>query len=492
MSVRSYPAASIGRPYGATARAGIFSAAPHAQKRRQTKLSNQFLLQVLVCIVPGLLLVRMGALRAGVKVYFVSLLAFLAWHVLTLDFARYFALLVATIPVMMPLRKLFLFNTLLGAVVVGLVGWCIISPQMIGHIRRNKGLLFLAVLTGIYWWASFVATGTYSTNLRILDLTATACVVYLLWTEGRYLQVALTGMAISVVLVAFALAPYGDRLGIAVVQNVEIGNPIEMGLGSGLIFLLVMAEDAVWLYTGKMKSARWAILIASLLCLLLSTSRGGWLTVLTAILVLFAYASKDRGKIIACAVLITMVISGLIASGHGDTLVKYYNKVASPDRTLSQKTTLRSDQWVTVARVLDLYPVLGMGVGQGYNANVEYGGQQFVFHSLYLQIAAETGLLGLTLLFVFLVRVMTDARRLAKKTGEVVPLMAVTGFMAIGLSVSGFDPLSGVYLGLALLTVAPVEKRARQMRVPYPSWRLGNPVSAVPGTSGAALTTGER
>jgi hypothetical protein len=36
-------------------------------------------------------------------------------------------------------------------------------------------------------------------------------------------------------------------------------------------------------------------------------------------------------------------------------------------------------------------------------------------------------------------------------SGEIVPLLGITAFMFIGMSVSGMDAISGMYLGLALL-----------------------------------------
>jgi O-antigen ligase len=265
----------------------------------------------------------------------------------------------------------------------------------------------------------------------------------------------MTGVAISVVLIAIALSPYSERLGIAVVGNLEIGNPIEMGEGAGLIFLLATAQSGTWLYTRQIKWIRALIWMASLICLLLSTSRGGWLTVAGTLFVLCCSVRRERPKVLGAMAAIALVVTGLIASGHGSSVVKYFEKVASPDRTLSQKTTLRADQWVTVVRILNASPVFGAGVGEGFAANVTYGSQALIFHSLYLQIAAETGLLGLLILFVYLFRLITAARKHLRITSEAVPLLGCTGFMMIGLSVACFDPLSGIYLGLALLSGFP-------------------------------------
>ncbi len=424
------------------------------QQKKSPQAGNpeRLLIEVLFCVVPAAAFIRFGALNWGVKAYFGSLLLLLFWHLLVADFKRYFGLIVSTIPMLMPLRKLFLFNVLLAISVVGLTGWLIVSPHVIARVKRNKLLCALIGLTLLYWWASFLWTGIYSSNLRILDLSLVACLICLLASDKPLLRVVMTGVAISVVLIAIALSPYSERLGIAVVGNLEIGNPIEMGEGAGLIFLLATAGNGAWLYTRKNKWIRASIWIASLVCLLLSTSRGGWLTVAGTLFVLCCSVRGERPKVLGAVAAMALVIAGLIASGHGSSVVKYFDKVASPERTLSQKTTLRADQWVTVVRILNASPVLGAGVGEGFAANVTYGSQALIFHSLYLQIAAETGLLGLLILAVYLFRLIAATRKHLGITGEAAPLLGCVGFMIIGLSVACFDPLSGIYLGLALLS----------------------------------------
>ena len=442
--------------------------APQSSRRRAS-FPHRFLLEVVVCVAPGLMVVRLGNLMAGIRIFFVLLLSLLLWHLLTANFVRYFSLIASTIPVLMPFRGRFLFNIFILITLAGFVGWAIISPQVLTRVKRNRSLLWLIAFSIVYWWLSFLWTGTYSANLRTLDLAMTAAIVYLLSKQPGVLKVVLTGLAISVLFLAIALAPYSDRLGMAVVDDISIGNPIHMGLGAGLIFILVSADKGRWLYTGRGNLGRVVLWLSSLICLLLSTSRGGWLMVGVVLIVLCISVPRERKKILGSLIMIALVICALMLSGHGYSVMKYYDKVASTDRTLSQKTTLRSDQWITVGRILNDSPILGAGLGQGYNANVEYGSQHFVFHSLYLQIAAETGVAGLVIVFLFLGRVLVDARKHLRTMGEVVPLLGIVAFLIVGLSVTGFDPLSGVYLGLALLGGPTTHFRAvRATRVVTP------------------------
>jgi O-antigen ligase len=72
-------------------------------------------------------------------------------------------------------------------------------------------------------------------------------------------------------------------------------------------------------------------------------------------------------------------------------------------------------------------------------------------HSFYLHIIAETGLIGFSVLVVLMVSTIGRGVRHYRFTGEAVPLLAGAGFLTIGLTVSAFDAISGVYLGLAVL-----------------------------------------
>jgi hypothetical protein len=81
---------------------------------------------------------------------------------------------------------------------------------------------------------------------------------------------------------------------------------------------------------------------------------------------------------------------------------------------------------------------------------------------LYLHVGVETGLIGLILLTVFLATLVRKGLVHRRVTGEVGPLLGIPCFMTIGLSVIAMDPLSGLFLGMALLGNTGVEKVRRQ------------------------------
>src|SRR5262249_10536724 len=93
-----------------------------------------------------------------------------------------------------------------------------------------------------------------------------------------------------------------------------------------------------------------------------------------------------------------------------------------------------------------------------------YTGRHLLWHSLYLQVIAETGLLGAIPLFTILGLLLHRGVQHLRRYGEIAPLLGVIGFMSLGLSVSAFDAGSGVFLGLAFITNSPVRRLVARQR----------------------------
>jgi hypothetical protein len=76
---------------------------------------------------------------------------------------------------------------------------------------------------------------------------------------------------------------------------------------------------------------------------------------------------------------------------------------------------------------------------------------------MYLLVGGELGLIGLGSLVLLLVSLTIRALGYQYRAGEMVPLVGIVLYMTIGLSVTGMDSISGVFLGLGFMeaTVAP-------------------------------------
>lgn len=80
-----------------------------------------------------------------------------------------------------------------------------------------------------------------------------------------------------------------------------------------------------------------------------------------------------------------------------------------------------------------------------------FTGSRKAWHSLYLQAAVETGIIGLLLLALLLGSLWWKGVRYWKATRDIVPLAATLCFMAVAVSVSGMDAISGVFLGIGFV-----------------------------------------
>jgi O-antigen ligase len=286
--------------------------------------------------------------------------------------------------------------------------------------------------------------------LRILELALSAASIVLLARYRSYLATALVGIGISTIAVGAGLSPYGDRLGMAEIGEESLGNPISLGLPAALILILAVAYKGHWLLTETRPVARMALSMGVAATLLLSTSRGSWLVCIIGLLVLFA-GSRRRGSIVLG--LAPIAIGGMLAlaSGRGTFVLDYLDKAISPDRSMAQRTTGRYRQWEAMPQILERSPLVGFGPGSGLETNQRFTGSRKAWHSLYLQVAVETGVIGIVLLVLLLGSLWWKAVRHWKTTHDVIPLVATFCFMTIAVSVSGMDAISGVFLGIAFL-----------------------------------------
>jgi O-antigen ligase len=84
--------------------------------------------------------------------------------------------------------------------------------------------------------------------------------------------------------------------------------------------------------------------------------------------------------------------------------------------------------------------------------NVEYDvGGTPALHSLYVQLAVETGSLGLLPFLVGIILTFTNIIARMEERPDFVPLLCFFGYTIIIATSSGTDTVSGIFLGIALL-----------------------------------------
>jgi O-antigen ligase len=298
---------------------------------------------------------------------------------------------------------------------------------------------------------SYMYTGTYSSNMRMLELGFSAAAIFLLGSYRSYLATALAGIGLTAVAVGAGLSPYGHRLGMADIGDRSMGNPISLGLPAALVLLMGLAHGGRWLLAEARPVFRSVLMMAVAVCLLLSTSRGSWLVTVIGFLVIFASTRQRRLSILLSLVPLVIVGGLVLASGRGEYIRMYLGRAIDPGQSMAERTTGRSKQWVALPEILAGSPVWGHGPGAGMETNIRYTGIHKAFHSLYLQVAVELGGIGIVLLTMLLGSLVARGVRHRRMTGDAVPLMGITCFMTIVVSVSGIDAISGVFLGLGFL-----------------------------------------
>jgi O-antigen ligase len=408
-------------------------------------------MQISVCVLPITLGFIAGAPKAGIGLFAMFLATFLLFHAIRRDGFSYLSLLLGILPAMVVVRgTLIPFNSLVFLLGTGLL-WPLSGRSEFRLFWKRHMLLSVLCVSVLYWWLSYLPTGNYSQNLRSLEWSFCIAVVCLLGARRSYLSTSLVGCGISLIAVGAGLMPYGDRLGMASIDDVSFGNPIQLGLPSALLVLLSLTEGGQWLLLQKRIWSRIALALCCAFILIFSTSRGSWLVLIVGIVLLAIGDRRARKPMLVGTLLLAATVGVVILSPRGAFVQHYFMKVADPNNSAEARTTGRVTQWRAFPEILRDSPVWGFGPGSGRQISVQYAHENIPFHALYLHVGAETGMIGLTLLSILLFGLLREGWIHWRLTREFVPLLGTTAFIMMGLTVSGLDSLGGLLLGLGFL-----------------------------------------
>jgi O-antigen ligase len=426
----------------------------------EPRLNASLLVQISLCVLPAMALIGFGKPATGARWFYPVLLVLLARHLLLKDRFGFATLIVGTIPALMILRNFFYYSSVTVFLGTGVLLWILTAPREFAQLWANIRLRWLISLGGLYWLSSAYLTKDYAANLRVMELVFCIASLYLLVNRWDFLATALLGIGISVIAMGFAFLPYGDRLGAGLIDGYSLGNPISFGIPLTLIFILSIADDGRWLLLDQHRFWRLAITLISGGLLLLSTSRGSWAIVAVNVLILGVINRKQRKTLAALIVLLVVISALLLTSSRGEYVQQSFERTVSSERTLSSSTSGRSDQWWLFPEVLADSPLWGFGPGRGtaiyarYSNlyNIFHSGEGMAWHSLYLQVGIETGIIGMLALTMLVGPLLVRGIAHWRAAGNSVPLHGVVSFIVIALSVSGLDAASAVFLGLGFLS----------------------------------------
>jgi O-antigen ligase len=423
---------------------------------RQSTLDWTVFAQICVCVVPAMASLDFSSPLVGARYLAGSLFVFLGYHVLKRDRYRFMSLLVGVGPALSLLRGVFFYDSVLAFLATGVGLWIFVARKEVQFVWEDPIWRSLAFFCLLYWGISVLLRGTLNANLRALEFALAAAAVCLLANRRSYLATGLIGTGISATAYAIAMLPYGTRLGEGELDNGQtIGNPVLMGLPSALLVLLCLTDRGRYLLLESKATARLILCLVVAQWLILSGSRGSWLITIVGLLLVFAYNKSSRKTILAAIAVGCIATLLVLSTDRGSKVTTVFDKTVDSNRSLANRTSGRSSMWEALPQIFAASPVWGWGPGSAADVDYIFTHRHLIFHSLYEQIIAECGLLGfIPLMFIigFLVRrAIVHLRRF----GEITPLVGIVGFMLIGVSVTAFDFVSGVFFGLALMAREP-------------------------------------
>ena len=264
---------------------------------------------------------------------------------------------------------------------------------------------------------------------------------------------------------------YNSSMSGRAIWNYIYGNPNDLAT----LTLLALAICAGVLFTEREKVIRTAALVGvGMLTLLvfMTQSRGGILAL--AVFALFTLKNSKRQQRVRTAILF-LVVAGVIAMFAPSKVwdrVKALQNVTNTDnlRAVDQEGSAeqRYEIWKVARKIIREHPVFGVGVGAYADTHHDYAlrsefkktaqGHRDT-HSTYLNVAAETGIVGLAIFLGMFGTLGRYAERVRRRARAVMPDVAqqilflelgLVAFFAAGLFGS-YGHLNFTYIYSALL-----------------------------------------
>jgi O-antigen ligase len=447
-------------------------------------LRRSLILQTLLCTAPSSVFLVLGNTSlAGLSFWGVLMLLLLRLAILGKR-DEMLCLVLALAPAISLLRTLAPFYNL-----VSVLSFCVLAyykAQSEGKawniLRRYPMTIALACYITLYYAFSFVITGDYSAQIRLFDFLLSALIVVIIGRRRELLSAGLLGLVISSVIIGLAMLPYigstsSSRLGLVIVGGVGLGHPGTLGASLALSFLALLVDRARWLDLQRKWAVRILLAAPALILLALTSSRASWMVAVAGILVSFLFDRRSRLKTIVFIGLACLAIQLVLMSPYGSSLQRGIERTFGDDRSIAVRTTGRADQWIAAYAAFTASPqsiMWGYGPGSGYDIYAKYSrevqsvkfavGEKLAWHSLYLQLAVEAGLLGLIPFLAGLLIVLVKTLGWTRKHRAVFPLVSFVGYALTITAVSGNDSVSGVMLGIGLLaTIRETSRRTQHV-----------------------------
>jgi O-antigen ligase len=475
------------------ARAGVAGLAPvggrgvrrvaGAGKVEWQRFRRRVIAQVVFCATPAALLLLRGSSESAGRVFWLLFMALILRLVLLGKRDELLCVLLGLAPFANLLRGFVFYNVVAVLYMAAVLFHVVRSPRRMREVFREYPLVgwFVAYLVG-YYSLSFALTGEYSANLRVFDLASAVLMILVIGRSRQLLAASLIGVTISAIVIGLVMLPHMrdgsvERLGRIFIGGHSLGNPVQLGTPLALCFLALVVDGGRWLKLEGRSIMRAAGVAAVFGLLALTTSRAGWAVAAAGAIIGLCVSGRRSLQVLALVGVCAVMLWLLLASPFTQPLRAGLDRTFSSERTVRNRTSGRSDQWVVAYRAVTQSSarlLWGYGPGRGPAVYAEESskvagiayrvGKDAALHSLYMQIGVESGLLGLVPLLFWLGTVIRRAAASALHLRIAFPLTAGVGFALVAATVSGQDTVSGVLLGLGLLATSRTARSPRWKR----------------------------
>jgi len=196
---------------------------------------------------------------------------------------------------------------------------------------------------------------------------------------------------------------------------------------AGFIVLLVPLLLSLFLLTKNLyfKFISLLAIFVSLFALVLTYSRGGWISLLASLVLFFAFSFKKikshiKPLFITLAIFIIVTFIVIKPVGVGKTVQSIKSELSSQTRSVSGN--LRTTVWQNAFKIIKDNPIFGVGPGAFGSSYYRYQNVPWLYakntHNHYLQYAAELGIIGFFLFAAVILSALFRVFRERKRLGD--------------------------------------------------------------------------
>ncbi len=180
---------------------------------------------------------------------------------------------------------------------------------------------------------------------------------------------------------------------------------------AALLFVTILPFSALWMSGKKFRFGKlfyglsMVILIAGVI---LTQSRGGFLGLLTVLFVMY-FRGRNKLKAVISLAVIALAIQLLLPS----KISERYSTIGTYQEDASAMGRIAA--WKAGVKMMAARPLTGVGIGcfrVAYGTQFGSGGRWMAPHNTFIQVGAETGLIGLAIFILLLSTSITQLRRI--------------------------------------------------------------------------------